>query len=166
MTGVTRLAASGGTVYLGGSFSSIGGQVRPGLAAVDLATAALLPWNPQLVFGRGVSQIVPMPGGTVFADGVAATGAARRRLVEIDAGGAVTSWAPEAFAESITAVRLSDTGTLLVGSPLAAHGGTRAGRSGGVRPPVRRAAAVGARRSARRMRWWRLTASSTPVCSG
>ncbi len=124
VTGVSRLAASGSTLYLGGSFSSIGGQGRPGLAAVDLATAALLPWNPQLALGRSVSQIVPMPGGTVFADGVVATGAARRRLIEIDAAGAVTSWAPEAFAESITAVRLSDTGTLLVGSPLAAHGGT------------------------------------------
>jgi hypothetical protein len=128
VTGVTALAVAGNVLYLGGSFSSVGGQGRAGLAAVDVATAALLPWNPQLAFGRGVSQLVPTPGGTVVADGVAATGGARRRLVEIDAGGAVTAWAPEAFAEAITALRLGDTGMLLVGSPLAAIGGTaRAG---------------------------------------
>jgi hypothetical protein len=124
VTGVTALAVVGNALYLGGSFSSVGGQGRAGLAAVDVATAALLPWSPQLAFGRGVSKVVPTPDGTIVADGVAATGAARRRLVEIDAGGVVTSWAPEAFAESITALRLGENGVLLAGSPLAAAGGT------------------------------------------
>jgi hypothetical protein len=42
----TFLAVQGNTVFLGGSFTEVRGVPRGGLAAVDLTTGALLPWNP------------------------------------------------------------------------------------------------------------------------
>jgi hypothetical protein len=42
----TFLALQGSTVFIGGSFTDVRGVVRGGLAAVDLATGALLPWDP------------------------------------------------------------------------------------------------------------------------
>lgn len=38
------------TLYIGGFFSKLSGEDHPFLGAVDLATAALLPWNPGLDF--------------------------------------------------------------------------------------------------------------------
>ncbi|MFT6948720.1 MAG: hypothetical protein ACJARP_003154 [Vicingaceae bacterium] len=43
---VRRMVVSGNTVYLGGYFNQVGGQVRNNLAAINAATGALLPWNP------------------------------------------------------------------------------------------------------------------------
>lgn len=42
----TFLAVQGNTVFIGGSFTDVRGVTRGGLAAVDLATGALLPWDP------------------------------------------------------------------------------------------------------------------------
>ena len=42
----TFLVVEGNTVFLGGSFTDVRGVPRGGLAAVDLATGAVLPWNP------------------------------------------------------------------------------------------------------------------------
>lgn len=38
------------TLYIGGFFSKLSGEDQPFLGAVDLTTAALLPWNPRLDF--------------------------------------------------------------------------------------------------------------------
>jgi len=37
---------SGSTLYVGGFFTSIGGQVRTGIAALDAATGTVTDWNP------------------------------------------------------------------------------------------------------------------------
>ena len=42
---IAALAIGGGTVYLGGTFTSVGGMRRVGLAALDAATGRLLPWH-------------------------------------------------------------------------------------------------------------------------
>ena len=42
------LAADTSTVYLGGFLFQVNGALREGIAAVDLATGALLPWDPVL----------------------------------------------------------------------------------------------------------------------
>jgi len=44
------LVVAGQTLYIGGFFSQLSGQNRGFLGAVDLTTAALLPWNPELPF--------------------------------------------------------------------------------------------------------------------
>ena len=43
---VRAIAVSGGTMYLGGSFTSISGQLRPHIAALDATTGAPTAWNP------------------------------------------------------------------------------------------------------------------------
>lgn len=43
---VTALALTGSRLYVGGSFNSIDGKRRTGLAALDPSTGALLPWKP------------------------------------------------------------------------------------------------------------------------
>lgn len=42
---VTSVSVDGGVVYVGGSFGEVAGQTRRSLAALDLDTAALLPWH-------------------------------------------------------------------------------------------------------------------------
>ena len=45
-TEVKALALSGSTVYMAGDFTSVGGQTRNRLAAVDIATGAVKAWDP------------------------------------------------------------------------------------------------------------------------
>jgi len=97
--GRVRVAvAVGGTIYLGGAFTratDVDGRVltRNRLTAVDAATGALLPWNPnadRTVYAMAVS------GGTMYVGGdfTRVGGAARGRLAAVTAGGggAVTAW--------------------------------------------------------------------------
>lgn len=67
-------ARHGGVLYAGGSFTHVGGRRRRGLAAIDLRSNALLPWNPD-------------PSGTVNALVVDASGGTAQLIV----GGAFTT---------------------------------------------------------------------------
>ncbi|MCU0273845.1 MAG: PQQ-like beta-propeller repeat protein, partial [Acidimicrobiales bacterium] len=67
-------ARHGGVLYAGGSFTHVGGRRRRGLAAIDLRSNALLPWNPD-------------PSGTVNALAVDASGGTAQLVV----GGAFTT---------------------------------------------------------------------------
>ncbi len=126
---VAAVAISGSTVYAGGQFSVFQGQPRANLAAVDLATGALLPWNPQA--SSAVSHAATSPSGTLFVamyydfQGLGrVNGEARRASVfEIDAAGAVTSW--ESQAQFITrALHVAPTGAVVFGASAAATSGT------------------------------------------
>ena len=64
--GVNTIAIRGTTVYLGGSFESVGGEPRGNLAAVDATSGALLEWNPGTT-GGGVGRLFVL-GDTVFVD--------------------------------------------------------------------------------------------------
>lgn len=92
---VLTLAAAGTTVYAGGSFASVGGEPRRGLAALDGATGNATAWNPDP--DDAVAALV-VDGGTVYAGGGFTTigGAARAHLAALDAAtGAATAWAPD-----------------------------------------------------------------------
>ena len=64
--GVHALAVSGATVYVGGSFASIGGQVRHNLAALDATTGAATGWN--TIPGGGVLALA-VSDSTVYVGG-------------------------------------------------------------------------------------------------
>ncbi len=66
VTGTHSLTALGGTLYVGGSFSSASGAQRGDLAAFDAASGALLGWNPN---GDGDVGALANDGHTVVAGG-------------------------------------------------------------------------------------------------
>ena len=68
---VNSLAVSGTTVYVGGLFDSIGGQLRSSMAALDATTGTALAWNPNPSGGCGYCgvSILAVSGATVYAGG-------------------------------------------------------------------------------------------------
>jgi hypothetical protein len=90
--GVGALAVSGSTVYVGGSFTSIGGQARSYLAALDSSGRATT-WNPGPDKQVG---ILTVSGSTVYAGGgfTSIGGQPRHGLAAIDTLGSVMSWNP------------------------------------------------------------------------
>jgi fibronectin type 3 domain-containing protein len=103
---VTSLATDGaGTVYLGGTFGTVNGEVRKGLAALDLdAHGQLLGWAPAVVAPGQVDSLT-WAGGAVFAGGnfagiTSAVGGAsatsRPFLAKVDGatGEVAASWVP------------------------------------------------------------------------
>lgn len=94
---VYALAVAGGTVYLGGDFSSVGGSARGRLAAVDAGSGAVLTWNHQ---ANDRVRALDAAASRVYAGGEFTTvdGAARSRLAAFPlAGGALDpAWRPSA----------------------------------------------------------------------
>ena len=65
---VDAILASGGAVYVGGTFDNIGGQARRRLAAVDSVSGAATAWNPSPstdVFALALNGNTPLRGRTV-----------------------------------------------------------------------------------------------------
>jgi hypothetical protein len=62
------ITVSGSTVYVGGSFTSIGGQPRTGIAALDAVTGAATTWNPNSLGILGATALA-VSGQTVYVDG-------------------------------------------------------------------------------------------------
>jgi hypothetical protein len=65
--GVYSLVLNGTTVYAGGGFTTIGGQSRSGIAALDATTGNVLAWNPDAE-GPYVSSLAAS-GSTVYVGG-------------------------------------------------------------------------------------------------
>jgi len=80
---VYALAVSGSTVYVGGRFTTIGGQTRNGMAGLDAATGQVTAWNPNAnssVFALAVSSSTVYVGGAFTRIG----GQMRRYFAEFD----------------------------------------------------------------------------------
>jgi hypothetical protein len=103
---VLALARLGSTLFVGGQFKVIAGEKRLRLAAFDIATGELLPWNPSVrgktVFDRrerlprGVHAL-HVAGSTLYVGGFFERVAGQRRasLAALDAAtGKATSWNP------------------------------------------------------------------------
>lgn len=102
---VAVLAVSGSTVYAAASFisgfTSIGGQPRNEIAAIDATTGAVTAWNPHpdAPFGFARVEALTVSGSTVYAGGSFASigGQTRNNLAAIDATtGDATAWDPRA----------------------------------------------------------------------
>jgi len=81
---VNAVAYLGGTVYIGGSFTSVGGQPRNRLAAFNAGDGTLLSWNPN---ASGVVRTLKVsPAGTrvyVGGDFSAVAGVPRARIAAL-----------------------------------------------------------------------------------
>ena len=129
---VNHLAIDGSTLYFAGYFSSIGGQARNGLGAVDLATGAPTAWNPPqitsgtLSIGPGVFNAMAAAGGKVYVGGnfTQVGGVARKCLAALDAAtGALTG--PDLGVDDEVRALAASGSTLYVGGRFTSLGGQR-----------------------------------------
>jgi trimeric autotransporter adhesin len=107
---VDTLAVDGSTIYAGGGFTSIGGQTRHRIAALDANTDTnnATSWDPD---AQGFVTELAVDGSTVYVAGAfngpnSIGGADRNRLAALDTGtGSATGWDPnvsdQAFALAV-----------------------------------------------------------------
>jgi hypothetical protein len=117
---VKALAVSGGIVYVGGNFTTIGGQTRNRIAALDAATGLATTWNPNAgnwpSFPGPSVEALAVSGSTVFCGGFFTTvgGQTRNALAALDAStGLATTWNPNVTG-TVSALAVSGT-TLYAG---------------------------------------------------
>jgi hypothetical protein len=81
---VKALAVSGSTVYVGGYFTSIGGQVRSRIAALDGTTGLATDWDPA---AGGVVLTLALSGSTIYVGGYFTSigGQERHSIAALDA---------------------------------------------------------------------------------
>jgi len=94
-TYVNAIVPYGNTVYVGGSFSTVGGSDRASLAALDGTTGQATAWDPG---ADGPVNALVLAGGTLYVGGAFthAGGQERLRAAAIDAAtGAATAWRPD-----------------------------------------------------------------------
>jgi hypothetical protein len=115
---VSALAVSGSTIYVGGSFTSIGGQPRNRVAALDAASALATAWDPNA--DGDVLTVLPTPT-SVYVGGVFTNlgGLPRNYVGAVDvASGLATPWNPDARAANDAApvhTLISSGSTVYVG---------------------------------------------------
>ena len=130
---VNSVAVSGTTVYVGGLFTSIGGQNRNRLAALDASTGNALSWDPS---SSGSTASLAVSGSSVYAGGnfVSIGGFVRNGLAAMDAStGAVTSWNPNLSGGTATVNAIVVNGsTVYFGGNFTTVGGTTRNRAGAV----------------------------------
>lgn len=121
-TFVRAVAVLGSTVYVGGQFTTIGGQQRSDIAALDAASGVATPWNPG-VSGDWVNSIA-VAGPTVYVGGdfTRIGGQLRTNIAAVDARtGSATAWQPGA-SNLVLALAVSDS-TVYAGGGFESVGG-------------------------------------------
>jgi hypothetical protein len=120
---VETLAVAGGVVYVGGAFTSVGGQPRICLAAVRAADGTVTGWNPA---PNSVVQVIRLDGDLVYAAGFFTTiaGQTRNKVAALRAAdGTATGWDPDATASgNVLALAVTDDTVYLGGNFGSIHG--------------------------------------------
>ena len=92
--GVNTLLLNRHTLYVGGSFHTIAGSARSNLAAVDVLSGAVLPWNPE---ADGEVRCLGLRGDVLYVGGdfTHMLGRVRNGLAAVRAGtGKLRAWDP------------------------------------------------------------------------
>ncbi|EMN89488.1 PQQ-like domain protein [Leptospira weilii] len=125
---IKAMVQSGNTIFVGGYFTSIGGQTRNRIAAINATTGNVLSWYPT---GGANSDVLGMAlnGNTLYVAGAFTTigGVTRNGIVALDAiTGAVLSWYPAGgLGGSMVGKCLVLSGTTLyIGGAFSSIGGT------------------------------------------
>jgi hypothetical protein len=134
---ITAISVADGSVYVGGSFSSVGGQARTDLAALDPTTGAATSWNPGTASSfpeNGHVSALAANGTTVYVGGsfTALAGSSQHYLGAISAAtGAATSWSPTVTApSSATEHGASPIASLALSGSMLSVGGSFTGLGG------------------------------------
>ena len=119
---VYSVAVGSNAVYIGGNFTSLGGQLRSHLGAVEKDTGNVLPWNPGV--SSDIVRALAVSGNTVYVGGdfpsVGTNGPPR--LAALDAiSGVPQLWAPSPGGTVLTILPLN--GLIYVGGEFESIGG-------------------------------------------
>ena len=120
---VIAIALQGSDVFVAGQFTSIGGQSRSGLAALDASSGLATGWDPMGAGNLPVYSILPR-GATVLLGGSFSVmgGQPRANLAEVSAStGIATAWNPGANG-NVQALTLAN-GHVLAGGNFSTAGG-------------------------------------------
>lgn len=131
----------GSNLYLGGFFSSVGGQARNGLAAVDKESGALAAWNPG-VSGGNIFAVASDSAGNVYAGGfftsLGATPVTRGMVAALDpTTGEALDWNPMGSGGPVQDINVTGTGAttnVYVGGIFSAMGGSSTPSEGAAAP--------------------------------
>lgn len=69
--GIKAIAVSDSVLYIGGKIQKVGDSTRYGIAALDLKTGKLLPWNPMVKYGTsaGLVYAIAINGNDIYIGG-------------------------------------------------------------------------------------------------
>jgi hypothetical protein len=121
---VYAIAYSGSTIYIGGDFTTVGGETRNRIAAIDASTGAVTSWNPG---ADDAVTTLAVSGSTVYAGGHFTTigGQARNYIAALDAStGTATTWNPDASLP-VRALAVSGSTVYVIGDFSSIGGQTR-----------------------------------------
>lgn len=116
---VEGMATLGSTLYVGGEFDSLSGKPRRCLAAFDLMTGELTPWDPQPSTARGLPlvELIYAVEGSVYVSGFIdhVGGKPRNFVAELDSEtGLATDWNPDPL-NHVFAISRDDSSVYLGG---------------------------------------------------
>lgn len=124
----------GSTLYIGGAFTSIGGQTRNRIAAISTSTGVVTSFDPNILpNGSSVRSLAISPDGSkLYMSGSFSTvgGVARARLAAVNTadGTVISAFDPNANNLSYALVLSSDGSTLYAGGAFTTVGGTARNR--------------------------------------
>ena len=119
--GVRALLVDGQIIYVGGSFTSIGGATRNRIAALDSMTGNATAWNPD---AGSTVRALALAGATIYAGGnfTSIGGASRNRLAALNVvTGSATAWNPNV--ESVPASLPTEINAIEVAGMIVYAGG-------------------------------------------